>query len=94
MVSIMLILLLCIQPKHYCYNRVCSVIHNSGILKDFDTHFVQKGLYSEYESFKDAVLKMNDEAPSEAFANNYLQQARDFAAFAKQFREQAVLAEK
>ena len=70
----------------------CNTQH--GILKDFDTHFVQKGLYNEYESFKDAVMKMNDADPSEAFAKNYLQQAKEFAEFAKKFREQAVLAEK
>ena len=65
-----------------------------GILKDFDTHFTGKGLYDKCESFKDAVLSMNDKAPSEAFANEYLQLAKDFAVFARQFREQAVLAEK
>ncbi|MBK5270459.1 MAG: HEPN domain-containing protein, partial [Bacteroidia bacterium] len=70
----------------------CNTQH--GILKDFDTHFVQKGLYIEYENFKDAVLKMNDAEPTETFARNYLQEAKDFAAFAKQFREQTVLAEK
>jgi sulfite reductase (ferredoxin) len=66
----------------------------AGILKDFDTHFTQKGLYSENSSFKDAVLKMNEAEPSEDFALSYLQQAKDFIAFARQWREQAVLAEK
>lgn len=66
----------------------------SGILKDFDTHFVQKGLYTQYDSFKDAVLKMNDNAPSEAFGKSYLQESKDFAEFAKKFREEAVMAEK
>ena len=70
----------------------CNTQH--GILKDFDTHFVQKGLYNEYESFKTAVLKMNDTEPSEEFAKSYLQEAKEFAAFAKKFREQAILAEK
>jgi sulfite reductase (ferredoxin) len=70
----------------------CNTQH--GILKDFDTHFVQKGLYNEYQSFKEAVLQMNDSEPSQAFAYNYLEQAKEFAAFAKQFREQAILAEK
>jgi sulfite reductase (ferredoxin) len=70
----------------------CNTQH--GILKDFDTHFVQKGLYSEYESFKTAVLKMNDTEPSEAFAKTYLRESKEFAAFAKKFREQAILAEK
>jgi sulfite reductase (ferredoxin) len=69
----------------------CNTQH--GILKDFDTHFVQKGLYNEYESFKEAVLKMNEAEPSEAFAKSYLEQSKEFAAFAKQFREQTILAQ-
>jgi sulfite reductase (ferredoxin) len=70
----------------------CNTQH--GILKDFDTHFVQKGLYTEYTSFKEAVLRMNDAEPSETFAIEYLAKSKEFAAFAKNFREQTILAEK
>lgn len=70
----------------------CNTQH--GILKDFDTHFTTKGLYTEAESFKTAVMRMNNESPSEDFANEYLQEANNFIAFAKQWRGQAVLAEK
>jgi len=66
----------------------------AGILKDFDVHFTQNGLYTESNSFKETVLQMNNEKPSEEFAITYLQKARDFVAFAKQYREQAVLIEK
>jgi len=69
----------------------CNTQH--GILKDFDTHFSDKGLYIP-GSFKTAVMYMNDVPPSEAFANEYLQQAKRFIEFAKVFREQTVLAEK
>jgi len=69
----------------------CNTQH--GILKDFDTHFSDKGLYIP-GSFKTAVMYMNDVPPSETFANEYLQQAKKFIEFAKVFREQAVLAEK
>ena len=65
-----------------------------GILKDFDTHFTQQGLYTATNSFKESVLKMNEADPSEEFATSYLQQAKDFVAYAKQYREQAVLVEK
>jgi sulfite reductase (ferredoxin) len=65
-----------------------------GILKDFDTHFTEKGLYTLSESFKTLVLRMNDTPPSEKFANEYVQQAKGIVEFAKTFREQAVLAEK
>ena len=37
---------------------------------------------------------MNEADPSEEFATSYLQQAKDFVAYAKQYREQAVLVEK
>jgi len=69
----------------------CNTQH--GILKDFDTHFSDKGLYPA-GSFKTAVMRMNDAQPSEEFAKEYLQQAKEFIDFAKTFREQAVLAEK
>ena len=69
----------------------CNTQH--GILKDFDTHFSDKGLYIP-GSLKTAVMYMNDVPPSEAFANEYLQQAKKFIEFAKIFREQTVLAEK
>ena len=69
----------------------CNTQH--GILKDFDTHFSDKGLYIP-GNFKATVMYMNDVPPSETFANEYLQQARRFIEFAKTFREQAVLAEK
>ena len=65
-----------------------------GILKDFDTNFTEKGSYAATQSFKAAVMRMNDSPPSEEFANEYLQQAKGFIEFAKTFREQAVLVEK
>jgi len=66
----------------------------AGILKDFDIHFTQTGLYTESNSFKETVLQMNESEPSEQFANGYLQQAKNFVAYAKSFREQLVLNEK
>ena len=69
----------------------CNTQH--GILKDFDTNFSDKGLYPA-GSFKTRVMRMNDVPPSEKFATEYLQQAKEFIEFAKVFREQAVLAEK
>jgi sulfite reductase (ferredoxin) len=66
----------------------------TGILKDFDIHFTQNGLYTESNSFKESVLQMNESEPTEQFANSYLQRARNFVAYAKNFREQLVLNEK
>jgi len=66
----------------------------TGILKDFDIHFTQNGLYTESNSFKETVLHMNESEPTEEFANSYLQQAKNFVAYAKNFREQLILNEK
>jgi sulfite reductase (ferredoxin) len=66
----------------------------TGILKDFDIHFTQSGLYTESNSLKETVLQMNDSEPSEEFANSYLQQAKNFVTYARNFREQLVLNEK
>jgi len=69
----------------------CNTQH--GILSDFDKQFTEKSLYTEAESFKKAVMRMNEAEPSESFANEYLQQAKKFIEFAKAFREQSVLSE-
>lgn len=66
----------------------------AGILKDFDIHFTQNSLYTESSSLKETVLEINQSEPTEEFADAYLQKAKDFVAFAKQWREQTALAEK
>jgi sulfite reductase (ferredoxin) len=70
----------------------CNTQH--GILNDFDKHFNTTGLYTNSSSFKADVMRINSEDPSAAFASEYLLQAKNFIAFARTFREQAVLAEK
>lgn len=72
-------------------NIQCNTQH--GILNDFDKHFTSNGLYTASSSFKTDVMRMNDYSPDVAFANEYLNQAKAFIEFAKQFREKAVLAE-
>lgn len=69
----------------------CNTQH--GILNDFDKYFTAKGIYTASNSFKETVLEINKNEPSEEFALNYFQQAKSFAAFASQHREQVVLAE-
>ena len=66
----------------------------NGILNDFDKHFTEKGLYTNTPSFRELVLQINKTEPSEGFANEYLSEAKVFANWAKQFREQTILAEK
>ena len=69
----------------------CNTQH--GILNDFDKYFTAKGIYTESNSFKETVLEINKNEPTEEFALDYFQRAKSFAAFAKQHREQVVLAE-
>lgn len=69
----------------------CNTQH--GILNDFDRHFTEKGLYAG-ESFKETVLQINKTEPSDIFARDYLESAKAFAAYARQYREQAILEEK
>jgi sulfite reductase (ferredoxin) len=57
-----------------------------GILNDFDAHFTLKGLYTQHESFKELVLQINKNEPSETFAKNYLAQADAFIDFAKTYK--------
>lgn len=72
-------------------NVQCNTQH--GILNDFDKHFTSNGLFTEAESFKAAVMRMNDTPPSETFAKEYLEQATDFTAYAKQLRERLIAEE-
>jgi sulfite reductase (ferredoxin) len=66
----------------------------SGILRDFDANFTQKGLFSEYGSFQELVLQINKNEPSEAFASSYYKQAKDFVEQAKESRNNLVEEEK
>ena len=64
----------------------------TGILKDFDAHFTEKGLYSGTDSFKELVLQINKNEPGAEFAQAYLQQAKDFVTYARAYKEEAVTA--
>jgi sulfite reductase (ferredoxin) len=54
----------------------CNTQH--GIINDFDVNFVQTGEYSLPISFKELVLKINKNEPSESFAKQYLTDAERF----------------
>lgn len=60
----------------------------TGIINDFDKHFVETGKWSLEGSFKTLVLQINQNEPSESFAKQYLQQASDFYQQAQAFRQQ------
>jgi len=63
----------------------CNTQH--GILNDFDKHFTTQGLYAESSSFKSDVMRMNDNEPTESFANEYLEQAKNFISYADAYRK-------
>jgi sulfite reductase (ferredoxin) len=57
-----------------------------GILNDFDTHFVITGLFDFPETFKEQVLKINKEEPSEIFAKVYFGRLAEFLAAVGEYR--------
>ncbi len=61
-----------------------------GIIREFDTHFIDKGEIKIEGSFNDLVLQINKNEPSESFATAYLKQAADFLATVKAKREELV----
>jgi sulfite reductase (ferredoxin) len=60
----------------------------TGIINDFDKHFVETGKWSLEGSFKTLVMQINQNEPSEAFAQKYLEQASDFYQQAHAYRQQ------
>jgi len=51
---------------------------HKGIIKDFDTHFVETNIFAFAKSFSTTCLQINQHEPSEAFAKSYLAEATDF----------------
>jgi len=62
----------------------------TGIINDFDKHFVETGKWSLEGSFKTLVLQINQNEPSESFARQYFQQASDFYQQAHAYRQQTI----
>jgi len=59
--------------------------HNS-IIKDFDELFVQTNKIEFSGSFSDLVLQLNQNEPTEAFANSYINEAKQVLAKLESFR--------
>lgn len=57
-----------------------------GIINDFDKHFAQAGDFKFEGGFKDFVLKMNQSEPTEAFANQYYNEAKNFLGMINEYR--------
>jgi len=57
-----------------------------GILRDFDKTFVETGRLSFPDTFEAYVLDMRNHEPTEGYAAEYLQKARDFHRLVTEFR--------
>jgi sulfite reductase (ferredoxin) len=59
----------------------------AGIIKEFDTHYVDKGEIMLNGTFNDLVLEINKNEPSESFAHTYFESATAFLSAVKIKRE-------
>src|SRR5690606_997396 len=70
-------------------------VHSStqiGIIKDFDTHFVETGEFDlGQRSFADVVLQISKNEPTAEFAHAYFAQAQQFLEETKSQREAVVV---
>ncbi|MFP4094688.1 MAG: HEPN domain-containing protein [Cyclobacteriaceae bacterium] len=57
-------------------------------IRDFDEHFVSKGLVKLDSSFEELVLQINQHEPDEAFAQHYLSASQSFIVLVQKVREQ------
>ncbi len=57
-----------------------------GIINDFDKHFTTNGLFSFKDSFREQVLKINQEEPGEEFAKRYYTELQSFLEEVKNYR--------
>src|SRR5581483_5470083 len=62
----------------------------TGIMKEFDAQYVEKGEFSLQGTFTDIVLQINKNEPSEEFAKTYMQSAATFLTAVKAKREELV----
>jgi sulfite reductase (ferredoxin) len=67
------------------HNVECNT-HN-GIINDFDKFIVEPGLISLTASFSNLVYQINQNEPSEAFAQSYLKDAKGFLTIVKESRQ-------
>ncbi|MDX2188568.1 MAG: nitrite reductase [Bacteroidota bacterium] len=65
----------------------CNSQH--GIMGEFEKAFVETGEAPQINSFKDLVLAINKNEPSESFAKSYFEEAKAFLSFAYEYRKKA-----
>ncbi len=62
----------------------------TGIIREFDNHYINTGEIKINGSFNDLVLQINKNEPSEGFAKTYLREAAEFLDVVKLKREELV----
>ncbi len=62
----------------------------TGIVREFDNHYINTGEINVNGSFNDLVLQINQNEPSKEFAENYISQAAEFLTTVKAKREELV----
>jgi sulfite reductase (ferredoxin) len=62
----------------------------SGIIREFDNHYVNSGEVKLDGSFNDLVLQINKHEPSKEFAEAYIKEAEQFLNTVKVKREELV----
>jgi sulfite reductase (ferredoxin) len=62
----------------------------TGIIREFDAQYVEKGEFNLDGTFNDMVLQINKNEPSEEFAKKYLETAKNFLDSVKVKREALV----
>lgn len=75
------------SAKGLMLDRQLHVNTHHALISDFDAHFVETGLISLPGSFKELVLQINQNKPSEEFAETYFNQAIAFLKQVSHFRE-------
>jgi sulfite reductase (ferredoxin) len=79
--------------KALLLDKSVSASTQSGVIDKFDEHFVAKGEISlSGKTFKELVLQINQNEPSQEFATKYVEDAEAFLALAKAYRDQLALA--
>jgi sulfite reductase (ferredoxin) len=70
--------------KGLLLNKGVHVNTHHALIGDFDKHFVESG---DFNSFKELVLQINKNEPSEEFSVKYFNEAKQFVQKVKEYRE-------
>ncbi|MEN9363489.1 MAG: hypothetical protein RI903_797 [Bacteroidota bacterium] len=74
--------------KALLLDKSVNVSTQMGVITKFDEHFAQTGEVDlGGKSFSEIALQINQQEPSEGFANSYIQEAAHFLSIAKKYRQ-------